>query len=66
MTMSHETLVDVDTLRTLMRDKYRDVADLPDRAVESFAGVGNPFSLLPRRVSVSTDDCVRDSGSHPS
>ncbi len=72
--MSKETLVDVDTLRTQVRDKYRDVAndphgahhfhtgralatrlgydqavvaDLPDRAVESFAGVGNPFSLRP-------------------
>ena len=70
--MSNETLVDVDTLRTQVRDKYRDVANdphgthhfhtgrplaarlgynqavvdaLPDRAVESFAGVGNPFSL---------------------
>ncbi len=70
--MSNETLVDVDTLRTQVRDKYRDVATdphgahhfhtgrplatrlgydqavvdgLPDRAVESFAGVGNPFSL---------------------
>jgi SAM-dependent methyltransferase len=72
MTMSNETLVDVDTLRTQVRDKYRDVANdphgthhfhtgrplatrlgydqavvdaLPERAVESFAGVGNPFSL---------------------
>jgi SAM-dependent methyltransferase len=72
MTMSNETLVDVDTLRTQVRDKYRDVANdphgshhfhtgrplaarlgydqtvvdaLPDPAVESFAGVGNPFSL---------------------
>jgi arsenite methyltransferase len=72
MTLSNETLVDVDTLRTQVRDKYRDVANdphgthhfhtgrplatrlgydqavvasLPDRAVESFAGVGNPFSL---------------------
>ena len=72
MTMSNETLVDVDTLRAQVRDKYRDVATdphgahhfhtgrplaarlgyeqaivdaLPDRAVESFAGVGNPFSL---------------------
>ena len=72
--MQNETLVDVDTLRTQVRDKYRDVADdphgvhhfhtgrplaarlgydaalvadLPDRAVESFAGVGNPFSLRP-------------------
>lgn len=70
--MSNETLVDVDTLRTQVRDKYRDVANDPhgthhfhtgrplatrlgydqavvdalsDRAVESFAGVGNPFSL---------------------
>ena len=70
--MPHELLVDVDTLRTQVRDKYRDVAldphgahhfhtgrplaarlgydqatvdSLPDRAVESFAGVGNPFSL---------------------
>lgn len=75
MTMSNETLVDVETLRTQVRDKYRDVAQdphgahhfhtgrplasrlgyddavvtgLPDRAVESFAGVGNPFSL--RRI----------------
>ena len=73
--MSDETLVDVETLRTQVRDKYRDVAEdphgahhfhtgrplasrlgydeavvhaLPDRAVESFAGVGNPFSL--RRI----------------
>ena len=72
MTMSNETLVDVDILRSQVRDKYRDVANdphgshhfhtgrplatrlgyeqpvvdaLPDRAVESFAGVGNPFSL---------------------
>lgn len=70
--MSNETLVDVETLRTQVRDKYRDVAEdphgahhfhtgrplaarlgydeavvdaLPDRAVESFAGVGHPFSL---------------------
>ena len=70
--MSNETLVDVETLRTQVREKYRDVAEdphgahhfhtgrpltsrlgydqtvvdaLPDRAVESFAGVGNPFSL---------------------
>ena len=73
--MPHDLLVDVDTLRTQVRDKYRDVALdphgahhfhtgrplaarlgydqatvdlLPDRAVESFAGVGNPFSL--RRI----------------
>ena len=70
--MSNELMVDVDTLRTQVREKYRDVATdphgahhfhtgrplaarlgydadvvdrLPDRAVESFAGVGNPFSL---------------------
>ncbi len=71
-----ELLVDVDTLRIQVREKYRDVAldphgqhhfhtgrplaarlgydtgtvdALPDRAVESFAGVGNPFSLRPIR-----------------
>ena len=70
--MSNDLLVDVETLRTQVRDKYRDVAldprgvhhfhtgrplaarlgydrevvdGLADRAVESFAGVGNPFSL---------------------
>jgi arsenite methyltransferase len=70
--MSDDLLVDVDTLRKQVRDKYREVAidphgvhhfhtgrplasrlgydqsvvdALPDRAVESFAGVGNPFSL---------------------
>ena len=75
MTMSNETFVDVETLRTQVRGKYRDVAvdphgthhfhtgrpltvrlgydqsvvdALPDRAVESFAGVGNPFSM--RRI----------------
>ena len=73
--MTYELLVDVDTLRNQVRDKYRDVAldphgahhfhtgralaarlgydqatvdSLPDQAVESFAGVGNPFSL--RRI----------------
>jgi arsenite methyltransferase len=72
--MPEEFLVDVDTLRTQVREKYRDVAldphgthhfhtgrplaarlgyeqaavdSLPDQAVESFAGVGNPFSLRP-------------------
>jgi len=72
--MSDQLLVDVETLRDQVREKYRDVAidphgdhhfhtgrplarrlgyddalvdDLPDRAVESFAGVGNPFSLRP-------------------
>ena len=70
--MTNELLVDVDTLRAQVQDKYRDVAldphgahhfhtgrplaarlgydhsvvdALPDRAVESFAGVGNPFLL---------------------
>jgi len=70
--MSNELMVDVDTLRTQVREKYREVATdphgahhfhtgrplaarlgydtqvvegLPDRAVESFAGVANPFSL---------------------
>jgi SAM-dependent methyltransferase len=70
--VTNELLVDVDTLRAQVQDKYRDVAldphgahhfhtgrplaarlgydqrvvdALPDRAVESFAGVGNPFSL---------------------
>ena len=70
--MAEDLVVDVDTLREQVRDKYREVAvaphaeyhfhtgrplarklgydativgALPDRAVESFAGVGNPFSL---------------------
>ncbi len=70
--MSEDLLVDPETLREQVRDKYREVAvdphrtfhfhtgrplaarlgyerdavdALPDRAVESFAGVGNPFSL---------------------
>jgi SAM-dependent methyltransferase len=70
--VTNELLVDVDTLRAQVQDKYRHVAldphgahhfhtgrplaarlgydqsvvdSLPDRAVESFAGVGNPFSL---------------------
>lgn len=72
MVASEEVLVDPETLRAEVRDKYRAVAlepnatfhfhtgrplaarlgyetavvdALPDRAVESFAGVGNPFSL---------------------
>ncbi len=72
MAVPQDLLVDVDTLRTQVREKYRDVAldpygehhfhtgrplaarlgydqptvdAMPDRAVESFAGVGNPFSL---------------------
>ena len=70
--MSNELMVDVDTLRSQVREKYRDVANdpqgahhfhtgrpltarlgydqhvvegFPDRAVESFAGVGNPAAL---------------------
>ncbi|MEW6474726.1 MAG: methyltransferase domain-containing protein [Actinomycetota bacterium] len=70
--MTDDLLVDPDTLRQQVREKYRDVAldphaehhfhtgrplaarlgydqaivdAFPDRAVESFAGVGNPFSL---------------------
>lgn len=77
--MANELLVDVDTLRAHVREKYRDVAIdphgphhfhtgrplaqrlgyddaivdvLPDRAVESFAGVGNPFSL--RRIDAGS------------
>ena len=84
--MTNELLVDVDTLRTQVRDKYRDVAldphgahhfhtgralatrlgyeqetvdSLPDRAVESFAGVGNPFSLRP----IESGERVVDVGS---
>jgi len=70
--MPEDLLVDPETLREQVRDKYREVAvdphrtfhfhtgrplaarlgyeqaaaeALPDSAVESFAGVGNPFSL---------------------
>ena len=70
--MPEDLLVDPETLRGQVRDKYREVAVdphrtfhfhtgrplaarlgydqaavdvLPDRAVESFGGVGNPFSL---------------------
>ncbi len=84
--MTNELLVDVDTLRIQVRDKYRDVAldphgahhfhtgralaarlgyeqatvdSLPDRAVESFAGVGNPFSLR----SIESGERVVDVGS---
>jgi arsenite methyltransferase len=72
MTMDHDLLVDPETLREHVREKYREVAAHPDRsfhfhtgrplaarlgydsstvdalpgrAVESFAGVGNPFEL---------------------
>jgi SAM-dependent methyltransferase len=70
--MAEELLVDIESLREQVREKYREVAvdpgaqyhfhtgrllarklgydaavvdALPDQAVESFAGVGNPFSL---------------------
>src|SRR5713226_6890195 len=86
LTMGEDLLVDPDTLREQVRDKYREVAldphrafhfhtgrplafrlgyeqaavdALPDRAVESFAGVGNPFSL--RRLPLG--DRVVDVGS---
>jgi arsenite methyltransferase len=72
MTAHGDLLVDPEALRDQVREKYREVAEapnrtfhfhtgrplasrlgydadivdaLPDRAVESFAGVGNPFSL---------------------
>jgi SAM-dependent methyltransferase len=72
--MGVDLLVDAESLREEVRQKYREVATsphatfhfhtgralaarlgyaaaaveaLPDRAVESFAGVGNPFSLRP-------------------
>ena len=81
-----EAAVDVDALRDQVREKYREVADdpqrsfhfhtgrplaarlgydaaaveaLPDRAVESFAGVGNPFSLR----TLPAGDNVVDVGS---
>jgi len=74
--MAETSIVDPETLREQVREKYRAVAvdpaanyhfhtgrplaarpgydativdALPDRAVESFAGVGNPFSLRPLR-----------------
>src|SRR5512143_752841 len=88
MIMSDQLIVDVDTLRTQVQEKYREVAldphgehhfhtgrplaarlgydpsvvdALPDRAVESFAGVGNPFSLRPLEPS----ERVVDVGSGP-
>jgi SAM-dependent methyltransferase len=84
--MAEELLVDVESLREQVREKYREVAvepdaeyhfhtgrplarklgydaaivdALPDRAVESFAGVGNPFSLR----TIATGERVVDVGS---
>jgi arsenite methyltransferase len=87
--MSETPIVDVDTLRDQVRDKYRAVAtdpdatyhfhtgrplaarlgydpaivdELPDRAVESFAGVGNPFSLRPMRAGERVVDVGSGAG----
>ena len=84
--MTEDLLVDVESLREQVREKYREVAAepgaeyhfhtgrplarklgydaaivdaLPDRAVESFAGVGNPFSLR----MIHTGERVVDVGS---
>ena len=84
--MTEDLLVDPQTLREQVRDKYREVAldphrsyhfhtgrplaarlcydtsavnALPDRAVESFAGVANPFSLR----HLQRDERVVDVGS---
>jgi arsenite methyltransferase len=87
--MADDLLVDVDTLREQVREKYRDVAvephgeyhfhtgrplahklgydssivdALPDRAVESFAGVGNPFSLRTIRAGERVVDVGSGAG----
>ena len=87
--MSDTPIVDIDTLRDQVRDKYRAVAvdpgatyhfhtgrplaarlgydtaivdELPDRAVESFAGVGNPFSLRPLRAGERVVDVGSGAG----
>ncbi len=84
-----DPVVDVDTLRDQVREKYREVADdphraflfhtgrplaarlgydatavdaLPDRAVESFAGVGNPFSLRTLEVGERVVDVGAGAG----
>ena len=84
--MAEDLMVDVDTLREQVREKYREVAvepnaeyhfhtgrplarklgydaaivdALPDRAVESFAGVGDPFLLR----TISSGERVVDVGS---
>lgn len=87
--MFETPIVDVDTLRDQVRDKYRAVATdpdatyhfhtgrplaarlgydttivdkLPTRAVESFAGVGNPFSLRPLRAGERVVDVGSGAG----
>jgi SAM-dependent methyltransferase len=87
--MSDTPIVDVDTLRDQVRDKYRAVAtdpdatyhfhtgrplaarlgydptvldQLPDQAVESFAGVGNPFSLRQVRAGETVVDVGSGAG----
>jgi SAM-dependent methyltransferase len=87
--MAEELMVDVDTLRDQVREKYREVAvepdatyhfhtgrplarklgydaaivdALPDRAVESFAGVGNPFSLRTLEVGERVVDVGSGAG----
>jgi SAM-dependent methyltransferase len=87
--MAEDLLVDVDTLRAQVREKYREVAvepsaefhfhtgrslartlgydmdvvdALPERAVESFAGVGNPFSLRTIRAGERVVDVGSGAG----
>ena len=87
--MADDLLVDVDTLREQVREKYREVAvephaeyhfhtgrplarklgydtsivdALPDRAVESFAGVGNPFALRAIRAGERVVDVGSGAG----
>jgi SAM-dependent methyltransferase len=87
--MPETPVVDSDTLREQVREKYRAVAvepgatyhfhtgrplaarlgydstivdELPDRAVESFAGVGNPFSLRQLRAGERVVDVGSGAG----